>query len=195
MYCVYKHIRLDSDTVFYIGIGDIKRPYSRKSRNTYWQNIVNKHGYRVEIVYDNLSWEEACSWEMYLIGIYGRYNKSNGPLVNMTDGGEGSLGCTPSIETRQKISAHYKGKKWDDERRIAFKEKKKPVSDDTRFKMSVCRRGHLHHNAKRVVNKSSGQVYLTARDAANSINMKYTTLLNMLRGLVNNKTEFEYIKH
>ncbi len=37
MAIVYKHIRLDNDTVFYIGIGkNQKRPYSKNYRNKYW---------------------------------------------------------------------------------------------------------------------------------------------------------------
>jgi len=195
MYCIYRHVRLDDNSVFYIGIGDSKRPYSKKSRNKYWHNIVQKCGYRVEIVVSDITWEDACSWEKYLISIYGRFNKGNGRLVNMTDGGEGSLGCTPTLETREKLSRLYKGIKWDEARKQSFREKRKPVSEETRLKMSLCRKGHLHHNAKQVLNKATGDIYLTAKDAARSINMNYNTLLNMLRGVVNNKTEFEFIKN
>lgn len=32
-FCVYCHIRPDKNEVFYIGRGDNKRPYSKKSRS------------------------------------------------------------------------------------------------------------------------------------------------------------------
>jgi len=54
MATVYKHIRLDTLEVFYIGIGkEIKRAYSKQRRNKYWNSIVSKHGYKVEIFKDN----------------------------------------------------------------------------------------------------------------------------------------------
>lgn len=47
--CVYQHIRLDTNEVFYIGIGNIKRPYIISNRNIHWKNIVNKVGYKWNI--------------------------------------------------------------------------------------------------------------------------------------------------
>ena len=84
---VYRHIRLDKNEVFYIGIGNEKRPYTKKSRNKYWHNIVNKTEYRVDILFDDLSWEEACEKETEFIKLYGRKDLGKGTLVNMSDGG------------------------------------------------------------------------------------------------------------
>ena len=42
---IYKHIRLDTNEVFYIGIGSdntYKRANLKKGRNIYWNNIINK---------------------------------------------------------------------------------------------------------------------------------------------------------
>lgn len=45
MALVYKHIRLDTNQVFYIGVGKTdKRPYSKIYRNKHWHNVVNKAG-------------------------------------------------------------------------------------------------------------------------------------------------------
>lgn len=50
MAIVYKHIRKDTNEVFYIGIGnDIKRVTSLHHRNPLWHNIVNKVGFDYEI--------------------------------------------------------------------------------------------------------------------------------------------------
>ena len=94
---VYQHIRLDTDEVFYIGIGtDSNGKYKRANRKThrseYWNNIVNKAGYRVEILTDGITKDEAAEEEKRLINHYGRKDINTGILVNMTDGGEGTLG-------------------------------------------------------------------------------------------------------
>ena len=64
---VYKHIRLDTNTIFYIGVGSDSGYYranSKRSRNKHWLNIVNKADYRVEIIYDNLDFELALLIEI-----------------------------------------------------------------------------------------------------------------------------------
>jgi hypothetical protein len=101
---VYKHIRLDNGEVFYIGISkdnNYKRSESKKYRNYHWHNIVNKVGFKTEIVYDNITIHEAAKKEIDLINFYGRKDLGRGPLVNMTDGGEGSLNMAE--ETKQKL--------------------------------------------------------------------------------------------
>lgn len=92
---VYSHTRLDTNEVFYIGIGKGKNKYrakNKKARNNYWLNIVNKTEYKIDILFDNLTREEACNKEIELIAKYGRFDKDLGNLVNFTNGGEGRLG-------------------------------------------------------------------------------------------------------
>lgn len=104
---VYKHLRKDNVEIFYIGIGSKQsRVTSKKSRNKYWHNIVNKHGLITEIIEEGLTWDQACDKEKYWIDYYGREN-----LCNMTDGGEGACGRILTDETRNKISKSNKGKK------------------------------------------------------------------------------------
>ena len=110
MAVLYRHIRLDKNEPFYIGIGlTEKRAYSKKSRNRHWHNIV-KQGYIVEIMLYNLTWEEACDKEKEFIALYGRLDTGTGSLCNWTDGGEGSLNYKHSEESKQKISKSKKGK-------------------------------------------------------------------------------------
>lgn len=111
MKVVYKHIRLDDDSVFYIGIGDKYRPYKKSGRNRHWKNIVNKHGYRVEILYEDIDESFAIKKEIELIKKYGRLDLGTGCLVNMTDGGEGCNGIIHSSSTKEKLSKHFKGVK------------------------------------------------------------------------------------
>ena len=111
---IYKHIRKDTDEVFYIGIGTLKnhkRINSLLNRNTYWLNIYNKCGYYAEIIEDDITWEKACELEKYWISFYGRLDLKKGNLVNLTDGGEGTFGKSHSLETRKKQSEAKLGSK------------------------------------------------------------------------------------
>lgn len=164
---VYQHIRLDTNEVFYIGIGKTKyRVFDKRSRNKYWHHIVNKAGYSVEILFDGITWEEACQKEKELIEYYGRKDLGLGPLVNMTEGGNGSVGRMVSEESRKRMSNIIKGKKLgplskehkqkmsdtlkgkkrkplskEHKQKISISEKGKKISNESRQKMSMARRG------------------------------------------------------
>lgn len=100
IYCTYRHIRLDINIPFYIGMGDIKRPYSKANRNKFWHDIVNLNpNYRIDILFENLTWKEACEKEIEFIALYGRRNLKRGQLVNLTDGGDGTKGRKHSKES------------------------------------------------------------------------------------------------
>lgn len=140
---LYRHIRKDINQPFYIGIGSdndgkFKRAYQKFSykRNQHWHNIVNKTEYEVEIVMDDLTWEEACLKEIEFIELYGRTDLDKGPLVNKTRGGEGTVGSIHphTEETKLKISLSTKGiKKHSEETKI--KMKNRIFSDETKRKM------------------------------------------------------------
>jgi hypothetical protein len=107
---LYRHIRLDKNEPFYVGIGKNEhRAYSKRSRNKHWHNIIKK-GYIVEIMLYHLTWKEACEKEKEFISLYGRSDIGTGSLCNWTDGGEGSLNCKHSEESKQKISKSKKEK-------------------------------------------------------------------------------------
>jgi group I intron endonuclease len=138
MAIVYEHLRNDTNEVFYVGIGENeKRAYSKYNRNMYWHNIVNKHGYTINIIHNDISWEDACEIEKELIAKYGRKNLGLGNLVNCTDGGEGILGLVHSEETRQRISEAKKG-----EKHHMFG---KNLSEETKQKISESIKGEKHH--------------------------------------------------
>lgn len=110
MAILYIHRRKDNNIVFYVGIGNLpERAFSKKQRNKYWKNIVSKYGYLIEILYDNISWEEACKKEIDLIKFYGRKDLEEGTLCNMTNGGDGVSNLNE--ESRKKISEKIKSTK------------------------------------------------------------------------------------
>ena len=90
--CVYLHINPLKQEIFYVGIGNEKRPYSKLQRNRHWKSIVKKYGYIIVIIHEKLFWEEACKLEKHYIAKIGRKDKRLGTLVNYTDGGEGTPG-------------------------------------------------------------------------------------------------------
>lgn len=100
----YHHLRKDTQEVFYVGIGEPNRPYEDGSRNPHWHHIVDKVGYEVLIIKENITWEEACQWEISEIKKIGRRDLGLGPLVNLTDGGEGTQGVIITDERRENIS-------------------------------------------------------------------------------------------
>lgn len=123
MAIVYRHIRLDSKQPFYIGIGkDLKRAYTKYSRSHRWNFIVNKYGYEVEILFYDLSWDDSIEKEKEFIKLYGRLDNNTGILVNMTDGGDGSLGIIQSEESKEKKRIWSKN-------RIITEETKKKLSE------------------------------------------------------------------
>ncbi len=109
MATLYRHIRKDKNEVFYIGIGkDTKRAFDRFSRNKHWENIVDKTEWFVEIIFEDLSWSEACIKEIEFIKLYGRKCNNTGTLCNITAGGEGFVG-SHTENTKKIISQLKKG--------------------------------------------------------------------------------------
>ena len=102
MAVVYRHIRLDKNQPFYIGIGNEKsRAYDKKSRTNWWKNIAKK-GYEVEILFEDIDFEEAIKKEIEFVALYGRKNNKTGILVNLTDGGQGTIGYKHTEESIEK---------------------------------------------------------------------------------------------
>lgn len=102
---IYRHIRLDKNEPFYIGKGHNKdgqhlfsRAFSKKRRNPIWHNIASKTEFEVDILFTSESEEEINIKESEFINVYGRRNRNNGSLVNLTDGGDGMCGYVMSPE-------------------------------------------------------------------------------------------------
>lgn len=128
---VYRHIRLDKNEPFYIGIGSDmtnKRASERARRSELWKKIVAKSDYEIEILFDDITYDEAKLKEIEFIKLYGRIDLNNGTLANLTDGGDGTI--NPSQESRLKMSQIHKGRKNSDalmELLINRKGKKNPA--------------------------------------------------------------------
>lgn len=113
---VYRHIRLDKNEPFYIGIGN-KKNYARAyqtnpdRRNEIWKKIFIKTDIEIEIILENLSKTQASEKEQEFIKLYGRKDLNTGSLTNMTDGGDGIWNCLRSKETKEILRQQKLGNK------------------------------------------------------------------------------------
>ena len=140
---VYLHRKATDNSVFYVGKGTGKRAWKCTGRSQYWKNTAEKYGHIVDILFDNLSEEDAFQIEKDTI-LELRYFGNN--LCNMTEGGEGLSGLKLSDEHKQKISKGNKGRvKSNIEREKLSKALKgKKFSDDHILAMSISQTGKTH---------------------------------------------------
>ena len=157
---VYRHIRLDKNVPFYIGIGSdlqYKRAFEKSRRSIFWNKIINKTLYSVEILFDNITNEFAKEKEKEFIKIYGRIDKKTGVLCNLTDGGDGINGYIFTKEHKEKLSISAKkrilsesqkeklrgcriGKKFTAEQKLKLKDARKGIKLSDEHKLLISNR-------------------------------------------------------
>jgi len=131
MACVYRHIRLDINVPFYIGMGhSVKRAYSLSKRNKKWHDIVKSTAYRVDIIVDDLDIDEAIEKEKEFISIYGRIDKGDGTLCNLTNGGIGTTGRILPDDEKKIRSISAKNMSDDTKRKMSESGKAKKITKD-----------------------------------------------------------------
>jgi len=207
MACLYRHIRLDKNEPFYVGIGkNVKRAYNIYNRSAYWGKIVKKHGYEVEILLEDLTWEEACIKEKEFISLYGRKDLGLGTLCNLTNGGDGTLGIKRSEEYILKLSerqkdgkAYWCGKKRSEEtkKKISNANKGKSPSLETKEKLRLTSTGTRNawfgkHTAisKKVIDTDTNIIYESIADC-----MKHTKYKKLHEKLSEQRKNNTPIKH
>ena len=110
-YYVYTHLNPKTKEVFYVGIGKDNRAWNKwAGRNKFWDNYVNKYGFEVELIAENLTRKQAGKIEIELIAELGRRQiDEGGTLVNRSTGGDGgSAGYTHTQAYKVKISAELR---------------------------------------------------------------------------------------
>ncbi len=104
---LYEHRRADTGAIFYVGKGCGQRAYVKQGRNRFWKAVVEKaQGYLAKLIIEALEEELAHLAEMERID---QLRRMGVRLCNLTDGGEGMSGYTPSAETLSKRSAKQRG--------------------------------------------------------------------------------------
>lgn len=107
---VYAHVKPDTKEVFYVGKGKDRRAFDKRNRNKFWNRIYEKHGLEVIFLKKELTQKEALILEQDFIKMYGRRQKGEGTLTNLTDGGDGCVGYIPTKEVLLKRSLAIKGR-------------------------------------------------------------------------------------
>lgn len=156
---------------YYIGKGKKYRKSTLCNRNNFTINKVNKierNGFKnkIYIVEKKLTEKEAFDLECELISLVGRFDLGNGPLTNMSDGGDGNSGyifteenleklrgrrpwnkgIPVSDEVKKQLSKINTGKTFSEEtkKKIQKAMEGRIVSDETRKKLRVASTGRKH---------------------------------------------------
>lgn len=163
---VYMHLKADAKTPYYIGLGkkqpnhgntresEFARAYctTQSNRSKPWYRGYLIHGVIVDILADNLTFDQAAVLERTFIKYYGRY-KYGGPLCNLTDGGEGLDGFEHSQESKAKMSR-------------SAKNRKKKRSLESRAALSKLLQ---EQRAKKIFCKTNGKLYTNRYEAKNEL--------------------------
>jgi len=145
-FCVYFHINPVKQEVFYVGAGTLERPFQSLNRSKFWKDTVNKYDYEIIIIHSNLTWKQACKLEIKYIAQIGRRITKEGPLVNITKGGEGFRGKhTP--ETKLKMSLASKGHKRNTGRTLSLETKIKIGKANSLKKRTIEQKENLRKKA------------------------------------------------
>lgn len=182
-FCIYRHIRLDTNKVFYIGIGNTKRPRIKSDRSQFWKNITNKTEYEIQILKSDLTWEEACELEIILISYYGRIDNKTGILVNLTNGGMGGNGIIVSKKTKKLQSKIQKNNP------IAYWKNKKLSKEHVE---NMIKNSGM---AKKIICIKTGKIWSSSRQCALDNNFCYSSFAQKMNGLRTNKTTFKFLEN
>lgn len=206
---VYLHFRENTGEPFYVGKGSARkhakmqkylRAFEERHSNKDWLGIVKTFGFRVEIFASCKTDEEAQRVEQELIDLIGRRDLGRGPLINKTDGGDGSWGLIASEQLRKKRSENAKGPRspvWVTSIRVSRKnggnggvvKKGDKLPESWRKSISIGLSGE--NNAwygkptpasRKVKNRKTGTVYPTIKLAAKAEGINRARLYNYFYG-------------
>lgn len=153
---------------FYVGKGKGNRMNAHLSEcnlsddacNVFKKSIIkkiNKIGLSpiIRVISSNLTNDEANAQERFLVKMIGRRDKKRGSLVNLTDGGDGTLGFTLSDESINKMRETKKRKFKNGEIEVWNKGLKGTYSEEYRKKISEGKKGLAFSKEERLKRKTS----------------------------------------
>lgn len=187
-YTVYCHInRINGKR--YVGITkqDPKRRWENNGKgykNGYFKHAIDKYGWEEfthEILFTNLTEDEAKAKEKYLIAKWDLTNPNKG--YNLTLGGEGRCGAHLSDDAKLKISLANTGRTWTDEHRKLHSNllRGKKFTSEHRKKLFEANRC----NFKPVVCIETGIVYDNVSMASRETNINRGDIRRVCNGVRN----------
>ena len=214
---VYKHIRKDNNTCFYVGKGKGRRIY-RPKRNKHYNRIRKRYGCYVVKIKENLTEKEAFALEREIIedyvfvfgyGInikgYDDYDHDLPHLTNMSWGGEGTSGYKFSEESKQKMSEKRKGEKFSEEHKLNISKAKKGEkhSEEHNKKISEAKKGKKQSeetirkrseaNSKKVICITTGEEFDSIKDAGDHYGIKPNNISCCCRGKKKSAGKLNYV--
>ena len=187
-YVVYKHTAPNGKV--YIGI-TCRDPEERWANGKgyngqYFGRAVKKYGWENfshEILFSDLTKEQACKKEIELISFYNSTNPKKG--YNLSTGGENS---SPTKQTREKISKTLTGKMVGDKNPFYGKHHPKEMRD----KFSAERKGRfakeknpmfgkISPNAKKVLCIETNEIFNSATEAGRKYNIDNSSISKVCR--------------
>ena len=220
-YYLYRHIRLDKNEPLYIGIGtkiyryknshwNYSRAFAKSSRNIVWKRIIAKTNYRVEILLESDDYEFIKQKEVEFIKLYGTINNRTGTLINMTNGGEGTIGYKRSIEDCEKIRKKRSLKVYNKETNQIFDSIKEAAEFEnmSRGQLSIqikkqlpnCRyqyydkskiNVYINKVNRKILQKSTKKIFKSMTELTKFFNITHNQLYKMLR---DKNSDFKSIK-
>ena len=189
---LYRHVRKDKNVPFYVGVGtkrkenyfcesiqrEFERAYSTHRRSKFWQRIVNKTEYEVEIMLESTDYGFILEKEKEFVNLYGRRDLEKGPLCNLEDGGNQPLNRIITDEIRENMSKGQTG-------RIHTEKHKRKIAKSQRKD---------HYLAKAVIKLDPETLeeleeYESMSEAARSVGLKATSsITGVIRRKGRNKT-------
>lgn len=182
-YCVYRHIRLDNNTPFYVGKGKGYR-YKSTLRNVYWHRVVDKYNFKIEIVKDNLTEEEAFNFEQKMIKLYKSFGYCE---TNLCDGGRGVKGYKHTKEAIDIIKKKSLGQN------NSFYGKKH--TEENKKKMAKAAEGRVSPRRRPIFCITNNKTYSSICEAASELELTTGWICKVLKGELNMAKgyRFEYI--
>lgn len=186
MYYVYAYsVPSKNNEIIYVGKGKDNRAWDHLKRRdvhplTHRLEKMLKNGVvpNIKMMCENVDDEFAQLVEMELIAKYGRKDLGRGPLLNLTDGGEGSSGRIATEEFRKNMSAAKIGKTYgpiarENYRLAAIKRGRQFMTPERNAKISLGLSGHGVSQETRKKISEKAKIH-TAGDRNGMFNKKHS---------------------
>lgn len=95
---------------------------------------------------------------------------------------------------RKKVSDSRKGVRIpeDIKRKISDTQKGRTIPEERKLRISQALKGAKNYSARKMTCVESGKSFDTVKEASEYVGVKYTTLINMLKGRTKNRTTLKY---